>query len=69
MDLDHRHQNYAGEWRQEACGHWRCSGCDVVCYRAQDVDIAARRENEIGHLVKVLAAIGQQQMDAEGPSW
>ena len=69
MDLDHRGLHCAGEWRQEASGHWRCSGCQVVYYRARDVEIAARRENEIGRVMKVLAAIGQQQMDAEGPSW
>lgn len=68
MDLDHRGPSCAGEWRQEPSGHWRCSGCQVVYYHGQGVDAAAPRENTIGHLMRVLAAIGQQRLDAEGPN-
>lgn len=67
MDLDHRGPDCAGEWHQESGQRWRCMGCGKAYFAAPEVGMGARMENEIGRLMMVLAAIGQQQMDAEGP--
>ena len=69
MDLEHRSPNCAGEWEQASPRGWQCRDCRSTYHDAPEVGVAAHRENEIGRVMKVLAAIGQQQIDAEGPSW
>ena len=66
MELDHRDPNCTGEWRPEQQDlRWRCTDCHKAYYTAPEVRDAARFENELGRMMKVLAVLGQQQLDAD----
>lgn len=64
VELRHRTPDCTGEWRQEQGRHWRCSECHILYHRGPDVNRAARMENSMGTVLRVLAKLGQQQRDS-----
>jgi hypothetical protein len=72
VSLTHDAPHCTGRWKLHVLGNrlcWRCERCWAITRRSDSVDEAAQLENQLGFLLRHLAATGQRILDGEGQRW